>query len=64
MNEVHNEGIEGIKEHLDRIESTLNEVLSLIKPVHEHAAWVDGLRDKLHQWKVLPRGGNNLLTEH
>ena len=51
---MNDEGIEGIKEHLDRIKSMLNEVLLLIKPVHEHVVWVDGLRDKLHQWKVLP----------
>ena len=50
--------------HLNRIENTLNEVLSLLRPVNAHAEWVDGLRDKLHQWRVLPRGGNNLLTEN
>ena len=49
--------------HLNRIESTLDEVLSLLRPVNAHAEWVDGLRDKLHQWRVLPRGGSNLLTE-
>ena len=49
--------------HLNRIESTLDEVLSLLRPVNAHAEWVDGLRDKLHQWRVLPRGGNNLITE-
>ena len=43
----------------------LDEVLSLLRPVNAHAEWVDGLRDKLHQWRVLPRGGgNNLLTEN
>ena len=47
--------------HLNRIESTLDEVLSLLRPVNAHAEWVDGLRDKLHQWRVLPRGGNNLI---
>ena len=51
--------------HLNRIENTLDEVLSLLRPVNAHAEWVDGLRDKLHQWRVLPRGGgNNLLTEN
>ena len=50
--------------HLNRIESTLDEVLSLLRPVNAHAEWVDGLRDKLHQWRVLPRGGNNLITEN
>ena len=50
--------------HLNRIESMLNEVLSLLRPVNAHAEWVDGLRDKLHQWRVLPRGGNNLITEN
>ena len=50
--------------HLNRIENTLDEVLSLLRPVNAHAEWVDGLRDKLHQWRVLPRGGgNNLITE-
>ena len=52
--------------HLNRIESTLDEILSLLRPVNAHAEWVDGLRDKLHQWRVLPRGGggnNNLITE-
>ena len=51
--------------HLNRIENTLDEILSLLRPVNAHAEWVDGLRDKLHQWRVLPRGGgNNLLTEN
>ena len=53
--------------HLNRIESTLDEVLSLLRPVNAHAEWVDGLRDTLHQWRVLPRGGggnNNLITEN
>ena len=50
--------------HLNRIESTLDEILSLLRPVNAHAEWVDGLRDKLHQWRVLPRGGNNLITEN
>ena len=50
--------------HLNRIENTLDEVLSLLRPVNAHAEWVDGLRDKLHQWRVLPRGGgNNLIKE-
>ena len=48
--------------HLKRVECQLNEVLGLLRPVSDHAAWVDGLRDTLHRWKVLPRGGNNLLT--
>ena len=47
--------------HLNRIESTLDEILSLLRPVNAHAEWVDGLRDTLHRWKVLPRGGNNLI---
>ena len=50
--------------HLNRIENTLDEVLSLLRPVNAHAEWVDGLRDTLHRWKVLPRGGSNLITEH
>ena len=50
--------------HLNQIENTLDEVLSLLRPVNAHAEWVDGLRDKLHQWRVLPRGGNNLITEN
>ena len=50
--------------HLNRIENTLDEVLSLLRPVNAHAEWVDGLRDTLHRWKVLPRGGNNLITEN
>ena len=50
--------------HLNRIESTLDEILSLLRPLNAHAEWVDGLRDTLHRWKVLPRGGNNLITEN
>ena len=51
--------------HLNRIESTLDEILSLLRPVNAHAEWVDGLRDKLHQWRVLPcGGGNNLIKEN
>ena len=55
-----------IKSHLGRVERQLDEILSLLRPVNAHAEWVDGLRDKLHQWRVLPRGGggnNNLITE-
>lgn len=55
---------EDIKSHLERVERQLDEVLSLLRPVNAHAEWVDGLRDTLHRWKVLPRGGNNLLTEN
>ena len=40
--------------HLNRVECQLNEVLGLLRPVSDHAAWVDGLRDTLHRWKVLP----------
>ena len=57
---------DNIKSHLERVERQLDEVLSLLRPVNAHAEWVDGLRDKLHQWRVLPRGGggnNNLITE-
>ena len=53
-----------IKSHLERVESQLDEILSLLRPVNAHAEWVDGLRDTLHRWKVLPRGGNNLITEN
>ena len=53
-----------IKSHLGRVERQLNEILSLLHPVNVHAEWVDGLRDTLHRWKVLPRGGNNLITEN
>ena len=59
------EDVKEIKAHLARVEAALDEVLSLLRPVNAHAAWVDGLRDKLHQWRVLPRGGgNNLITEN
>ena len=53
-----------IKSHLGRVERQLDEILSLLRPVNAHAEWVDGLRDTLHCWKVLPRGGNNLITEN
>ena len=53
-----------IKSHLGRVERQLDEILSLLRPVNAHAEWVDGLRDTLHHWKVLPRGGNNLITEN
>jgi len=33
--------------HLDRVEGMLNEVLGLLRPVHEHTEWVDSLRDTL-----------------
>ena len=52
-----------LSQHLTRVEATLDEVLSKLQPVSAHAEWVDSLRDKLHQWRVLPRGGggNNLI---
>ena len=37
---------------LNRIENTLDEVLSLLRPVNAHAEWVDGLRDKLHHLQM------------
>ena len=33
---------------LDRIEQKLDAVIALLEPVHSHAAWVDGLRSRLH----------------
>ena len=38
------------QQHLNRVEDTLTEVLTKLNPVHEHAAWVDGLRGVLHRW--------------
>jgi hypothetical protein len=42
-----------IQQHLNRVEGTLNEVLGKLNPVHEHAEWVDSLRAKLHDWKLI-----------
>ena len=55
--------IEDLAAHLDRVEGMLNELLSLLRPVHEHAEWVDSLRDTLQRWRVLPRNGT-LITEN
>jgi hypothetical protein len=39
---------------LDRIESKLDELLQLIRPVHAHASWVDALRVRLAQLRLMP----------
>jgi hypothetical protein len=54
---------EDVVAHLERVETMLNEVLGLLRPVHEHAEWVDNLRDTLQRWRVLPRSGT-LITEN
>ena len=54
---------EDVVAHLERVETMLNEVLGLLQPVHEHAEWVDNLRDTLQRWRVLPRSGT-LITEN
>ena len=54
---------EDVVAHLERVEGMLNEVLGLLRPVHEHAQWVDNLRDTLQRWRVLPRSGT-LITEN
>ena len=54
---------EDLAAHLQHVESMLNEVLDLLRPVHEHAEWVDSLRDTLQRWRVLPRNGT-LITEN
>ena len=55
--------IDDLVAHLERVESMLNEVLGLLRPVHEHAEWVDNLHDTLQRWRVLPRSGT-LITEN
>ena len=55
--------IDDLAAHLERVEGMLNEVLGLLRPVHEHAEWVDNLRDTLQRWRVLPRSGT-LITEN
>ena len=52
-----------LSQHLTRVEETLDEVLSKLRPVSEHAEWVDSLRDTLERWRVLPRNGT-LITEN
>jgi hypothetical protein len=54
---------EDVVAHLERVEGMLNEILGLLRPVHEHAEWVDNLRDTLQRWRVLPRSGT-LITEN
>jgi hypothetical protein len=41
-------------EQLDRIEAKLDELLRLLRPVHAHASWVDGLRERLAQLRLMP----------
>ena len=55
--------IDDLAAHLERVEGMLNEILGLLRPVHEHAEWVDSLRDTLQRWRVLPRNGT-LITEN
>ena len=52
--------IMSLQQHLNRVEDTLTEVLTKLNPVHEHAAWVDGLRGVLHRYKIL--NDTRLLT--
>ena len=51
-----------LRAHLDRIEDQLDEVLCLLRPVHAHAGWVNSLRETLHRWRLLPRGGALFLS--
>lgn len=45
--------LQQLRRHLERVETTLNEVLGKLKPVSAHAEWVDGLRQTLHKWNVV-----------
>lgn len=38
---------------LDKIRRDVQEVLSLLRPVSAHADWVESLRSKLEQWRIL-----------
>ena len=59
MNEVE------LQAHLQRVESKLDEILDLIRPVNAHAQWVDSLRSVLHRMKLVndrPRLSDGLTT--
>ena len=59
MNEVE------LQAHLQRVESKLDEILDLIRPVNAHAQWVDSLRGVLHRMKLVndrPRLSDGLTT--
>lgn len=45
--------IDDIQRHLRQISKDLDEVLELVRPVSDHAQWVDHLRHKLDQWNLL-----------
>ena len=45
--------IDDIQRHLKQIDKDLHEVLALLRPVSEHADWVEHLRQKLDRWNIL-----------
>ena len=45
-------GVE-LEAHLQRVESKLDEILDLVRPVNAHAQWVDSLRGVLHRMKLV-----------
>ena len=45
---------DALEAKLDAIDSQLQLVLSLLRPVHKHADWVEQLRCKLSQLRILP----------
>jgi hypothetical protein len=43
-----------IEERLAEIDTKLDVLIQLLKPVHAHASWVDSLKRKLSSLRILP----------
>lgn len=54
---------EELRAHLERVDRQLDEILSLLRPVHAHAGWVDSLRETLHRWRLLPKSSGSLFLK-
>ena len=46
--------LEDVIMRLKRIEAQCDRLEALLTPVHAHASWVDGLRDKLARLRLVP----------
>tara|TARA_B100001173_G_C15639247_1_gene400510 strand:- start:55 stop:351 length:297 start_codon:yes stop_codon:yes gene_type:complete len=45
--------IDDMRRHLQRIDADLQEVMGMVRPVHDHADWVNKLRERLHFFKIV-----------
>lgn len=45
--------IDDMRRHIQRVDKDLQEVMGMIRPVHDHADWVNKLRERLHFFKIV-----------